>query len=107
MAQCPSHDDEDEMLIVVKSDLIEAVAKRTEAPVVACTTIINEFLDLIVAQVAQERKVELRGFGQFLPIMKAARKGRHPVTGEQIAIPPCRGLKFREGSNMLKALGKD
>jgi len=93
--------------VVVKSDLIEAVAKATDAPVAAVATIINSFLDLIVDQVRVERKIELRGFGQFLPVEKAARKGRHPISGEILVIPPCRGLKFRPGSNMNKALGLD
>ena len=95
------------MEVVVKSDLIKAIVKTTEAPESAVATIVNEFLDLVVAQVAIGRKVELRGFGQLLPVMRAARKGRHPVTGETIEIPPCRGLKFKPGSNMLKALGLD
>ena len=94
-------------IIVVKSDLIDAIAKAANAPVNAVATIVNSFLDLIVEQVRLERKVELRGFGQFLPVERAARKGRHPVTGDTIPIPPCRGLKFRPGSHMNKALGLD
>ena len=94
-------------VVVVKSDLIDAVAKATDAPAAATAIIINKFLDLIIAQVELERKVELRGFGQFLPVERAARKGRHPISGEILVIPPCRGLKFRPGSNMNKALGLD
>ena len=41
--------------------------------------------------------VSIAGFGSFKTVQRKARKGRNPKTGEEIAIPACKVVKFTPG----------
>ena len=45
--------------------------------------------------------VELTGFGSFSVVGTKARTGRNPRTGEKIAIPPGRRVRFKPSKTLL------
>jgi DNA-binding protein HU-beta len=49
-------------------------------------------------------KVSLPGVGQFEVAERAARQGRNPQTGEPIAIPASKAVKFKAGKALKDAV---
>lgn len=49
--------------------------------------IIDVFLEELISVMAEGSRVELRGFGEFKPIMRNRRLARNPRTGEKVEIP--------------------
>jgi len=94
----------DSFVVAVKSDFINALSVRHSVALPDVALIVNDFLDMIVDQIKEGHKVELRGFGQFEPVDRAARKGRNPTNGAIMDIPACKGIKFKPGSQIKDAL---
>jgi integration host factor subunit beta len=49
---------------------------------------------------AQGERIEIRGFGGFSVIQRAARIGRNPRTGEQVSLPIRHTTHFKPGLNL-------
>ena len=49
-------------------------------------------------------EVNLTGFISFKPVVRAARKGRNPQTGEEIRIPETKTAKVKIGKPFKEAL---
>ncbi|WP_155630959.1 HU family DNA-binding protein [Burkholderia cepacia] len=54
-------------------------------------------LDAITDAVSRGESVQLIGFGAFSQGQRAARTGRNPTTGAEIAIPAANTVKFTAG----------
>lgn len=48
--------------------------------------------------------IEIRGFGSFTVVERKARQGRNPKTGEPVAIPARKEIKFKPGKVFRAAL---
>lgn len=86
---------------MVKSDLINALKFQTpditEADVkVSVELILNKISDVV----AVGGRVEIRHFGTFTKVDKAARIGRNPRTGEPVQVPAKAAVKFKSGGGM-------
>ncbi len=81
-----------------KTDLIAAIAEKTNQSKVAT----GEFLDAAVAvieeTVAAGDSVTLVGFGTFKAAARAAREGTNPKTGEKIKIAATTVPRFSAGA---------
>jgi integration host factor subunit beta len=51
-------------------------------------------------------RVELRGFGVFQPRAHMTKIGFNPKTGQRIAIPARRSVKFRPSSKLVKEMNE-
>ena len=69
-----------------KSELIDAIAARTELSKVASGKALDAVIESIVEAVAKGDGVSLVGFGSFKAADRAAREGKNPKTGEKIKI---------------------
>ena len=45
-------------------------------------------------------RIELRGFGVFSIRPRKTGIGRNPKTGEEVAIPPGKAVRFKPGKNL-------
>jgi integration host factor subunit beta len=72
---------------MVKSELIEVLASRTDITTAQAEEIINIFFNGITDSLTQEGRVEIRGFGAFTVRKYRAYEGRNPKTGEKISVP--------------------
>lgn len=93
---------------MVRSELIQALVK--EHPHLRCEEIeriTNVFFDGIAQHLADEGRVELRGFGVFSTRQRDSRKGRNPRTGEAVEVPAKRAVYFRPGKEMRAQLNAD
>ncbi len=67
-------------------------------------TIVTTFFDEIIKRLAEDGRVELRGFGAFSTRARDARTGRNPRTGEIVAVDAKRVPYFKPGKEMRARL---
>jgi DNA-binding protein HU-beta len=87
-----------------KSELIDAVASRTELSKAECTRVLDAVIESLTHALCQGDAVTLVGFGSFHVKNRKARTGRNPKTGAMISIPASRSLGFKPSKPMKDAL---
>lgn len=87
-----------------KTDLIQAVAEKTELTKKDATQVVDALLETITNTLAKEEKVQLIGVGTFEVRERAARKGRNPQTGEEIDIAASKVPAFKPGKEYKEAV---
>jgi DNA-binding protein HU-beta len=85
-------------------DLKSAVAARAGLSKAQTDQAICAFIERLQASLGQGGKVSLPGVGQFEVADRAARQGRNPQTGEAIAIPASKAVKFKAGKALKDAV---
>jgi len=78
-----------------RRDLVNRIAETTGHPKTHVDQVVVRFLEELGAELAEEGRVELRGFGAFRTVELPARVGRNPRTGEAVDIPARRHVRFR------------
>ncbi|HEX8484620.1 integration host factor subunit beta [Sphingomonas sp.] len=66
--------------------------------------IVTTFFDTIAQRLAENGRVELRGFGAFSTRERDARTGRNPRTGDIVAVDAKRVPYFKPGKEMRARL---
>lgn len=69
--------------------------------------VVEAFFSGIESRLARQESVKLSGFGTFMIRSKAARRGRNPKTGEEIAISARRVIVFYPSSVLKKQLNPE
>jgi len=87
-----------------KSELIDAIATKTELSKVASGKALDAVIQTIVQAVAKGDGVSLVGFGSFKAAARAAREGKNPKTGEKIKIAATTVPKFSAGATFKAAV---
>ena len=87
-----------------KTELIDAIAAKSECSKAAAGKMLDAFIDTVSQQMADGDKVVLVGFGTFQTGARAAREGRNPRTGESITIAAAKQPKFRAGKSLKDAV---
>jgi DNA-binding protein HU-beta len=87
-----------------KSELIAAVAKKSNVSQAQAATIINNVLDAIVDELKGGNKVTLTGFGTFEVRKTAARTGTNPRTKQKIQIAAGQRATFSAGTLLRDAV---
>ncbi len=87
-----------------KTELIDAVAKKSKLTKKASEQAINALMDSVKDALVKNDKVALVGFGTFEVRARAARKGRNPQTGKEITIPAAKAPAFRAGKGLKDAV---
>ncbi|MCL2619644.1 MAG: HU family DNA-binding protein [Defluviitaleaceae bacterium] len=83
-----------------KSELISAIADKTEVTKKSTEEILQVFVDVITDELAKGGKVQLVGFGTFDVAERAAREGRNPQTGKPMPIPASKAPRFKVGKGL-------
>ena len=77
---------------MTKADLVEKVTAtiaRTAGPMISkkdCARVIDAFLDAVKGALAEQRNIEIRGFGTFKIRNRKTRMARNPRTGEPVEV---------------------
>jgi DNA-binding protein HU-beta len=87
-----------------KSELIAAVAKKSNVSQAQAATIVNNTLEAIVDELKKGEKVTLTGFGTFEVRKTAARTGTNPRTKEKIKIAAGQRATFSAGTLLREAV---
>ncbi|MDR2695722.1 MAG: HU family DNA-binding protein [Deltaproteobacteria bacterium] len=92
---------------MTKAELVDVIHAKAGLPTKAQT---EHVLDAIVASLkdvlAAGESISFTGFGSFKVVHRAARKGRNPRTGKNIAIPASKVAKFTPGKLLKEAVKK-
>lgn len=83
-----------------KTELINAIAEKTELSKVDSKKALDAFIDVVSDQLKKDGKVSLVSFGTFSVTNKVARKGVNPRTKEVIEIPAKKVAKFKASSEL-------
>lgn len=87
-----------------KSELIEELAKRAELTKAAANKVIDALTDIITGAISKGNPVALIGFGTFKSVLRAARTGKNPKTGETLKIAARTVPKFSAGAALKAAV---
>lgn len=85
-----------------KKDFIDQFATQINTTKVQATTIFDEFMKLIIAQIESTDGdgFRLPELGTFYKKKKPARKGKNPRTGEPINIPEQYAVSFKPSKTL-------
>lgn len=93
---------------MIRSQLVETLAlENPDLSARDIEAIVTTFFDEITKRLAQDGRVELRGFGAFSTRARDARTGRNPRTGETVAVDAKRVPYFKPGKEMRARLNVD
>ncbi len=88
---------------VGKQDLVAEVSRDTGMTNRQVEKIFNSFVNSITKFLGRGEDVRITGFGTFKIAERAARKGRHPRTGQEMNIPASKRPTFTPGTRMVEA----
>jgi len=91
---------------MTKSDLVSAIAAKTELSKKDSEKAFNAVIESITEALAGGDKVQLVGFGTFEVKTRAARKGINPRTKEEITIEASKLPGFKAGKALKDAVSK-
>ena len=72
---------------MTKQEIVDKVSNATGLTKVETETIMNGIMSTIIQSLAENKKVELRGFGTFGIKHRMPKKARNPGTGEAVYLP--------------------
>ena len=87
-----------------KTDLINAIAEKTELSKKDSEKVLKAFIDVVTEELQKGEKVQLVGFGTFEVPERPARVGRNPQTKEQMTIEASKAPKFKAGKALKDAV---
>ncbi|MDO5716932.1 MAG: HU family DNA-binding protein [Tissierellia bacterium] len=90
-----------------KSELIAAIAEKSELTKKDSERALNAFLEAVNETLVKGEKVQLVGFGTFEVRQRKAREGRNPRNPEEvIKIPASKAPVFKAGKALKEMVNK-
>lgn len=87
-----------------KTQLIEAIASKSELSKVDAKSALDAFVDVATDVLKNNERLALIGFGSFSLTKRKARTGRNPQSGKSIAVPAKNVVRFKAGSDLSAVL---
>ncbi len=92
------------MSTITKKELIDRIAKSTQAKRVTVKGIIQAFLSEMTDELVKGNRLEFRDFGVFETRTRASRVAQNPKTLERVDVPAKKTVKFKVGRMMKDRL---
>src|SRR5689334_21673214 len=92
------------MNTITKKDLIDSIADQTQQSRSDVKRTVQCFLDNVIQQLSEGKRLELRYFGVFEVRERAPRKAQNPRTMEPIPVPKRKTVRFKIGQLMKNKL---
>ena len=89
-----------------KSELIEALAEKTNMPIREAGSITNTLIETMSEALAKGESIEIRGFGSFVVKEYGSYSGRNPKTGEKIKVAPKKLPFFKVGKDLREQVNQ-
>ena len=90
-----------------KSDILKLLEKRFKyLPKSEVERTVEKILHFFTLKLSQGKRIEIRDFGTFTTKVRNARKGRNPLTGEEIDIKKKVFVHYNPGKNLKKKLNE-
>jgi len=85
---------------MTKSELIDAVARRSNITKARAELVVNSVFDSMTAALERGEGIEIRGFGSFTVRGYKPYNGRNPRTGKSVPVPEKRLPFFKVGKEL-------
>ena len=72
---------------MTKAHIVDQIAAATGLTKIETEAVVDGFVETVLEAVASGDRVELRGFGTFRSVERAARTARNPHTAEAVPVP--------------------
>jgi len=89
-------------MALTKIQIVESVHNQTGFPKKESSEIVEILLEIIKRTLASGEDVLVSGFGKFCVKEKKERKGRNPVTGEDMMMAPRKVVTFKCSGKLRK-----
>ena len=89
-----------EVTKVIKLDIINRLADQTGIPKLKAEQAVDALFNSMKEALARGDRIELRGFGVFVVKPRKRGIGRNPRTGEEVAIPSGKTIRFKPGKEL-------
>ena len=83
-----------------KSDLIDKIVDKSALPRKRAEAVVNLIFGEMTDALANDERIEIRGFGSFVSKHYRERTGRNPRTGATIHVPAKRLPFFKVGKEL-------
>lgn len=91
-------------LDVHKPGITAAIAAKTGLSKTKAGEVLNAMTDEIIAAMADNQTVSLKGLGIFSQQQSKSRRGTHPVTGLPLEIPASKRVRFKASQALKNAV---
>ena len=85
---------------MIKLDIINRLADETGIPKLKAEQAVEALFSSMKDALARGDRIELRGFGVFIVKPRKRGVGRNPRTGEEVAIPSGKTIRFKPGKEL-------
>ena len=85
---------------MIKLDIINRLADQTGIPKLKAEQAVDALFHSMKAALSRGDRIELRGFGVFIVKPRKRGVGRNPRTGEEVAIPSGKTIRFKPGKEL-------
>ncbi len=85
---------------MIKLDIINCLADQTGIPKLKAEQAVDALFNSMKDALARGDRIELRGFGVFVVKPRKRGIGRNPRTGEEVAIPSGKTIRFKPGKEL-------
>ena len=85
---------------MIKLDIINRLADETGIPKLKAEQAVEALFASMKDALARGDRIELRGFGVFIVKPRKRGVGRNPRTGEEVAIPSGKTIRFKPGKEL-------
>lgn len=90
---------------LTKAEIIENIYEKVQVNRKDIHTIVDEFFEEVKSALAEDKVVELRGFGTFeVRTRKGRKKARNPRTGETVSVGDHGVAAFRPGRELKQTV---
>ncbi|UJR79278.1 HU family DNA-binding protein [Sandaracinus amylolyticus] len=91
---------------MTKSELIDAVAKRTKITKSRAELVVNCIFETMTTSLERGEGIEIRGFGSFTVRDYKPYNGRNPRTGKPVPVPEKRLPFFKVGKELKELVNQ-
>ncbi len=92
------------MRTITKKELTDRIADATQAKRTLVKTVIQQFFDAVIEELANGNRLEFRDFGVFEVRTRKRRMAQNPRTLERVPVPVKSTVKFKVGRRMKEAV---
>ena len=91
-------------VMLSKNDLAEILVARIGLSKIEAAEALEDILELIKTELVRGQDVKITNFGTFQTREKGARKGRNPISGNEITISARRVVTFKPSHTLREGL---
>lgn len=92
---------------MTKSEIVDIIAQGTGLTKLETQAVIDGFVATITYSLKKKERVEMRGFGTFVPKFRKERVARNPKTNEPVTVPEHYTVVFRPSKDLKKYINTD